>query len=119
MIFLTSYTHINDFYRQIYEEGLRFDKAEIYIEVKDHQTSMESYEKYKDHVRKHNKGIFMCVSRGKLSEGLNFKDNLARACLVVGIPYLLVNSARVNLKKAYLDKVCKEKEDPETLNVGH
>ena len=45
----------------------------------------------------------MCVSRGKLSEGLNFSDNLARACLVIGIPYLLVNDSKVNLKKQYLD----------------
>jgi hypothetical protein len=28
---------------------------------------------------------------------------MARACLIIGIPYLLVNDARVNLKKAYLD----------------
>lgn len=45
----------------------------------------------------------MCVSRGKLSEGLNFENSMARACLIIGIPYLLVNDARVNLKKAYLD----------------
>ena len=46
----------------------------------------------------------MCVSRGRLSEGLNFSDNLARACLVIGIPYLLVNDSKVNLKKQYLDQ---------------
>ena len=45
----------------------------------------------------------MCVSRGKLSEGLNFADNQARACLVIGIPYLLVNDPKVLLKKSYLD----------------
>jgi regulator of telomere elongation helicase 1 len=48
----------------------------------------------------------MCTCRGKLSEGLNFKGNLARACFVVGIPYLLVNDARVILKKDYLDGKC-------------
>ena len=46
----------------------------------------------------------MCVSRGKLSEGLNFTDELARACLVIGIPFLLVNDSKVNLKKHYLDQ---------------
>ena len=29
---------------------------------------------------------------------------MARACLVIGIPYLLVTDARVNLKKTYLDE---------------
>jgi hypothetical protein len=40
----------------------------------------------------------MCSSRGKLCEGLNFKDNLARAIFVVGIPYQLVSDARVIMK---------------------
>ena len=53
----------------------------------------------------HGKGIMMCVSRGKLSEGLNFSDELARACLVIGIPFLLVNDSKVNLKKHYLDSL--------------
>jgi Rad3-related DNA helicase len=47
----------------------------------------------------------MCVSRGKMSEDINYKDNLARACLIIGIPYLLVNDPRVNLKKTYLDNL--------------
>jgi len=45
----------------------------------------------------------MCLSRGKMSEQLYYKDSLARACLIIGIPYLLVNDPRVNLKKTYLD----------------
>ena len=58
---------------------------------------------YKQHIGKYDKGIMMCVSRGKLSEGLNFTDNLARACLVIGIPYRLVDDSKVNLKKQYLN----------------
>ena len=47
----------------------------------------------------------MCVSRGKMAESISYKDNLARACLIIGIPYLLVNDPRVNLKKTYLDNM--------------
>ena len=65
---------------------------------------MKEYESYKENIYAHNKGIMMCVSRGKLSEGLNFSDNLARACFVIGIPYLLVNDSKVNLKKQFLDQ---------------
>ena len=54
-----------------------------------------------NHVRDTNTGIFMCTCRGKLSEGLNFTDKLARACLMVGIPYQVVNNPRVVLKKEY------------------
>lgn len=55
-------------------------------------------------VKARNKGIFMCILRGKISEQLQFTGNFAKVCLVIGIPYLLVNDPRVNLKKAYLDR---------------
>jgi len=44
----------------------------------------------------------MCTSRGKMSEGLNFSDELARAIFVVGIPYQLVTDVRVMLKSKHL-----------------
>lgn len=74
------------------------------MESKNSNDSKKQYELYKAQIAAKNKGILMCVSRGKLSEGLNFENNLARACLVVGIPYLLVNDSKVNLKKLYLDQ---------------
>lgn len=42
--------------------------------------------------------MLTCVCRGKLSEGIDFVDNAARAIFVVGIPYPCVNDPRV-LKK--------------------
>jgi|LauGreDrversion4_2_1035121.scaffolds.fasta_scaffold542208_1 Rad3-related DNA helicase len=102
-MFFTSYTHITDCYKQFQESKFDFGLAKIFIEDKDALAATKNYEAYKQHIQDHCKGIFMCVSRGKLSEGLNFENNMARACLVIGIPYLLVNDARVNLKKAYLD----------------
>jgi len=77
----------------------------VFKESKRPQGTEAEYVRYKEHVLRHNKGIMMCVSRGKLSEGLNFSDNLARACFVVGIPFLLVNDSKVNLKKQYLDSL--------------
>lgn len=31
--------------------------------------------------------VMFCVCRGKISEGIDFADELARAVVVIGIPY--------------------------------
>lgn len=54
--------------------------------------------------------MLVCVCRGKLSEGIDFADDAARAIFVVGVPYPCVNDPRVVQKKEYLD--LKVKEEP-------
>lgn len=33
------------------------------------------------------RALLLCVVGGKLSEGINFGDDLARACVMIGLPY--------------------------------
>lgn len=47
--------------------------------------------------------ILFCVCRGKLSEGIDFSDEMARAVVVIGIPYPQAFDARVKSKKKHLD----------------
>lgn len=47
--------------------------------------------------------IFMAVLRGKVSEGLDFKDQNGRAVIIVGIPFPPLVDPRVVLKKEYLE----------------
>ena len=42
---------------------------------------------------------------GKLSEGINFSDNLARAIVVVGLPYPNKNSLEMQEKMKYYDSL--------------
>ena len=54
----------------------------------------------------------MGVCRGRISEGLDFSDNAARCCIVVGIPYPQIGDAKVVLKKDYLDRKMKNMKLP-------
>ena len=47
--------------------------------------------------------ILMGVCRGRLSEGLDFKDRKARLGIIVGVPYPCVSDPKIVLKKYYLD----------------
>lgn len=49
--------------------------------------------------------ILMAVCRGKISEGIDFSDELARAVFIVGIPFPPLYDRRVELKQRYLDTV--------------
>jgi regulator of telomere elongation helicase 1 len=45
------------------------------------------------------------VCRGKVSEGIDFSDELCRAVFLVGIPYPPIQDKRITLKKEYIDKI--------------
>lgn len=47
--------------------------------------------------------VFFGVCRGKLSEGMDFQDEFARAVIVIGIPFAHVKSKSVQLKKEFND----------------
>lgn len=59
--------------------------------------------------------LFMAVCRGKVSEGLDFADNHARAVICVGIPFPNVKDIQVDLKRKYND-VRKREENRDLLS---
>lgn len=71
---------------------------------------VEVVEGYKSEIEKDKKkgALLMGVLRGKLSEGFDFPDDLARLVIIVGIPYPLYTDPRVILKKDYLDRKAKK-----------
>ncbi|XP_065337159.1 Fanconi anemia group J protein homolog isoform X2 [Cloeon dipterum] len=48
--------------------------------------------------------LLLAVCRGKVSEGIDFKDNHARAVITVSIPYPNIKDLNIKLKKEYNDK---------------
>ena len=51
-----------------------------------------------------NGAILMGVCRGRLSEGLDFKDRKARCVMIVGIPYPSLYEPAIILKRYFLDE---------------
>ena len=55
-------------------------------------------------VAKDRAAILVGVCRGRLSEGLDFKDRKARAVIIVGIPYPNATEPRILLKEYFLNR---------------
>ncbi|KAK8774435.1 hypothetical protein V5799_011035 [Amblyomma americanum] len=51
--------------------------------------------------------LLLAVCRGKVSEGLDFADNSARAVVTIGIPFPNVKDMQVDLKRKYNDQQCR------------
>ena len=72
------------------------------------------FEKYSECIKesKANKGQYaylFTVMGGRLSEGINFKDELARCVVLVGLPYPNRYASEIKLRMAYFDTTCQPK----------
>ncbi|GBN98761.1 Fanconi anemia group J [Araneus ventricosus] len=57
-----------------------------------------------------NGALFLAICRGKVSEGLDFADNNARAVITVGIPFPNIKDTQVDLKRKYNDMYSSKKQ---------
>ena len=50
--------------------------------------------------------LLFCVQRGRLSEGADFKDTLARAVICIGVPFSNIGDPGVFYKRGFNTKYC-------------
>lgn len=109
MCFFSSYDYLETFYSflddaqgldEIRKKKLIFKEPRLSGQVEkmlaDYATAIKS--------KTSNGAILFSVVGGKLSEGMNFSDDLARCVIVIGMPYPNKNSPELAEKMRYLDK---------------
>ena len=91
---------------------LEIDKGSFFYEkkIEDNEKIKNIFELYNGNILVKNKiSLLFGVMGGKLSEGINFKDNLCRLLIIVGMPFSSIKSIEINEKMKYYDKLYKEK----------
>ena len=87
-VFFPSFQMMQDFIRYIHTEErftLLNQQKRVFCESRGKEDIVGSYAK---HIRNTGKGaLLFAVIGGKLSEGINFSDELGRCVMVVGMPY--------------------------------
>ncbi|CAG9766636.1 unnamed protein product [Ceutorhynchus assimilis] len=102
VVFFPSYHYENWVYEQI--KSVNLGRA-LFREPQKSGSVDEVLEKYASTIRKFKQNAIMfSVVGGKLSEGLNFSDDLGRCVIVVGLPYANIMAADLKEKMAFLDK---------------
>lgn len=120
LVFLPSYSFLDKLMER-WKATNRYKQLQtykrIFLEPKSAgETFDEELEAYREAIRNTRNSsatvtgaIFFAIFRGKISEGIDFSDDYARAVLVVGIPFPNVKDLKVGLKKTYQDqqqKIC-------------
>ncbi|KAI8613865.1 helicase C-terminal domain-containing protein [Chytriomyces sp. MP71] len=91
-------------------------KKKVFFEPRQARAVEECLGLYVETIAEPNKGcadgkrtgsILFCVVGGKMSEGINFSDNMARAVIMVSLPYPSKNSPELVEKMRYIDSEVK------------
>lgn len=106
VVFFPSYKYLEDVYRIWEKTGFikKFElvKKKIFIETSDTDKLLAEYS---NSIITQESAILFSVVGGKLSEGINFSDNLARGVIMIGLPYPNIMSSELIAKRQYVEKV--------------
>lgn len=109
VIFFGSYDYLHSVHEHLRREGLLAEiqrRKDVFIEPKQAGQTEKILNDYSMAIKRDtNRGaVLFSVVGGKLSEGLNFKDDLGRCVVVVGMPYPNKTSPELCQKMKYLDE---------------
>lgn len=115
LVFFSSFYLIHQMIDRWSETGL-LDKMNsvkrVFVEEQgENKQSLKNMMKaYESHVQKG--AVMLAVFRGKVSEGIDFKDEKCRAVFVVGVPFPSIADFKVTVKRNFYDDVNAGRESP-------
>ena len=86
--------------------------------IEDYHRALEATKPDRYTPGKKNGAMILAVARGKVSEGIDFSNDNARAVAVFGLPFPSKVDPRVNLKWAFLDSEPKKKTEQSKEDEG-
>lgn len=101
VVFFPSYQYESWFWEKV--KGVNFGRS-IFREPKDSSAVDTVLEKYSNCIKNSSGAMIFSVVGGKLSEGLNFSDDLGRCVIVIGLPYANIKAVDLKEKMLYLDR---------------
>lgn len=115
VIFFPSYSYLNKVL-DIWKSGGYFNKINQIKKIFEEPTESNRVEsllsEYSQTVK--NGAILLSVVGGKMSEGINFSDDMARAVFMVGLPYPNAFSGEIIAKKKFIETKVIEKNGSKT-----
>lgn len=107
VVFLPSYTYESVLVRRWRRTGLWLELKSvkrIHREPKSSSQVEESLEEYGRDASKGSGALLLSVVGGKMSEGINFANEMARCVIIVGLPYPDITDPELKEKMSSLDK---------------
>lgn len=108
LVFFPSY-NTQEEYRKLIMTDLKIKKAlyaskDLFFE-NPHSDISPQFKKYQNCCQNEKGGIFFLIFRGKFSEGLDFKNELARLVIIMGIPFSNIKDIKLEAKRQYQNEV--------------
>ena len=107
VVFFPSYDYEKLVFKYLSSSGVlaRLEaKKKVYREPKQSSSLDKVLSDYSTSVRLAGGAVLLAVVGGKMSEGINFSDDLGRCVVMIGLPYPNLHSPELKEKMSYLDR---------------
>lgn len=102
VVFFPSYKYLADVLEGWKKTGV-YEKINCKKKVFSESSTTDVLADYSTEIAKGGGGLLLSVIGGRLSEGINFSDDLARAVMVIGLPYPNAFSGEIISKRKFIE----------------